>query len=148
MFTQIDTSRTNEHDKESWFGHPLRRPLPPLRLVLVWDHLAGHLTDDLVDWLFDHGILPLDTPLSGSWLNMAESVQRMIVRRALSGQHPKSAQEVIDWLEPARGCWNHASTSFAWNGKRQQRPVRARIRRLGGSGAAILAGYLIVGVTH
>ena len=69
--------------------------------MLVWDHLARYLTDDLVDWLFDHGILPLDTPLSGSCLNMAESVQRMIVRRALSGQHPKSAQEVIDWLEPA-----------------------------------------------
>ncbi len=128
---------------ETWLGHPLRRPLPPLRLSLVWDNLAGHLTDDLVDWLFDHGILPLYTPLSGSWLNMAESVQRIIVRRALSGQHPKSAQEVIDWLEQTVAGWNQEPTSFVWNGKRQQRRVRARIRRLGGSGAAILAGNLI-----
>jgi transposase len=128
---------------ETWLGHPLRRPLPPLRIILVWDNLAGHLSDDLVDWLFDHGILPLYTPLSGSWLNMAESVQRIIVRRALSGQHPKSAQEVIDWLEQTVVGWNQAPTSFVWNGKRRQRRVRARLRRLGGSGAAVLAGTLL-----
>jgi len=127
---------------ETWLGHPLRRPLPPLRIILVWDNLAGHLSDDLVDWLFDHGILPLYTPLSGSWLNMAESVQRIIVRRALSGQHPVSAQEVIDWLEQTVVGWNQAPTSFVWNGKRRQRRVRARLRRLGGSGAAVLAGNL------
>jgi transposase len=128
---------------ETWLGHPLRRPLPPLRIILVWDNLAGHLSDDLVDWLFDHGILPLYTPLSGSWLNMAESVQRIIVRRALSGQHPKSAQEMIDPLEQTVVGWNQAPTSFVWNGKRRQRRVRARLRRLGGSGAAVLAGNLI-----
>lgn len=38
----------------------------------------------------------LYTPLSGSWLNMAESVQRIIVSRALSGQHPKTAKEIIE----------------------------------------------------
>jgi hypothetical protein len=54
----------------------------------VWDNLAGYLTDDLVDQLFDHGILPLCTPLADSWLIMAVSVQRVIVRLALSGQHP------------------------------------------------------------
>lgn len=43
--------------------------------------------------------MPLYTPLGGSWLNMAESVQRIIVRRALSGQHPQQAQALIDWLE-------------------------------------------------
>ena len=101
------------------------------------------LSDDLVDWLFDHGILPLYTPLSGSWLNMAESVQRIIVRRALSGQHPVSAQELIDWLEQTVVGWNQAPTSFVWNGKRRQRRVRARLRRLGGSGAAVLASNLI-----
>ena len=46
----------------------------------------------MVRWLLQHGILPLYTPLSGSWLNMAESLQRIIVRRALSGQHPQSAR--------------------------------------------------------
>src|SRR5262245_61549521 len=44
--------------------------LPPLRMLLVMDNLAGHLTARFVVWLFDHGIMPLYTPLSGSWLNM------------------------------------------------------------------------------
>jgi hypothetical protein len=128
---------------ETWLGHPLRRPLPPLRIILVWDNLAGHLSYDLVDWLFDHGILPLYTPLSGSWLNMAESVQRIIVRRALAGQHPKNAQEIIDWLEQTVAGWNTKPTPFVWNGKRRQRRERARLRRLGGSGAAVVKGYSI-----
>jgi hypothetical protein len=128
---------------ETWLGHPLRRPWPPLRIILVWDNLAGHLTDEMVDWLFDHGILPLYTPLSGSWLNMAESVQRIIVRRALSGQHPKDAGQVIDWLEQTVDGWNQNPTPFVWNGKRRRRRERARLRRLGGSGAAVSHGYLI-----
>jgi len=28
--------------------------------------------------LFEHGIMPLYTPLSGSWLNMTESIQRIL----------------------------------------------------------------------
>jgi len=52
---------------------------------------------------------------------MAESLQRIIVRRALSSQHP---------------------TPFVWNGKRQWRE-RARLCRLGGSGAAVPHGYSI-----
>ena len=44
--------------------------LPRLRLLLIWDNLAGHYTPDLVLWLFGHGIMPLYTPLGGSWLNM------------------------------------------------------------------------------
>ncbi len=77
---------------ETWLG-PSRSgllPMPPLRLILVWDNLAGHLSAELVRWLFAHGVLPLYTPLSGSWLNMAESVQRILVRRALAGQHPQT----------------------------------------------------------
>ena len=46
--------------------------LPPLRMLLVWDNLAGHKTPELVLWLFSHGIMPLYTPLSGSWLNMTD----------------------------------------------------------------------------
>jgi hypothetical protein len=42
--------------------------LPPLRMLLVWDNLAGHQTPELVIWLCKQGILPLYTPLSGSWL--------------------------------------------------------------------------------
>jgi hypothetical protein len=82
--------------------------------------------------------------LGGSWLNMAESVQRIIVRRARSGQHPQQAQEVIDWLEQTVAGWNAEPTPFVWGGKRQQRRERAWLRRLGGSGAALVKGYSIV----
>jgi hypothetical protein len=51
-------------------------------MLLIWDNLAGHRSDKMVDWLFAHGIMPLYTPLGGSWLNMAESMQRILVRRA------------------------------------------------------------------
>lgn len=123
---------------ETWLGHPPRTPKPPLRIVLVLDNLAGHKSYDLIEWFFAHGVMPLYTPLGGSWLNMAESLQRIIVRRALSGQHPKGAQEIIDWLEQTVDGWNQKPTSFVWNGKRRRRRERARLRRLGGSGAAIL----------
>lgn len=83
--------------------------------------------------------MPLYTPLSGSWLNMAESLQRIIVSRALSGQHPKTAKEVIEWLEQTVTGWNAHPTPFVWKGKRYQRRKRAHLRRLGGSGAALLA---------
>lgn len=69
---------------------------PPLRLLLVLDHLTGHYTLDFLCWLFAHGIMPLYTPLSGSYLNMAESIQRILKRRALDGQQPQSPQEIID----------------------------------------------------
>lgn len=117
--------------------------LPPVRIILIWDNLAGHLSHDLLPWLFHHGIMPLYTPLGGSWLNMAESVQRIIVRRALSGQHPHSAQDLIDWLEQTVAGWNADPTPFVWGGKRYQRRERARLRRLGGSGAAIVNAYSI-----
>ena len=125
------------------WSHENDEGLPPLRILLVWDNLAGHLSHDLFPWLFEHGVMPLYTPLGGSWLNMAESVQRIIVRRALAGQHPQQAQEVIDWLEQTVAGWNVDPTPFVWGGKRQQRRERARLRRLGGSGAALLKGYSI-----
>jgi DDE superfamily endonuclease len=128
---------------ETWLGHPPRTPKPPLRIVLVLDNLAGHLSYDLVQWFFEHGVMPLYTPVGGSWLNMAESVQRIIVRRALAGQHPKDAQQVIDWLEQTVDGWNDDPTPFVWNGKRRRRRERARLRRLGGSGAALVKGYAI-----
>lgn len=43
--------------------------LPPLRVLLVMDNLVGHTTPELLIWMFQRGILPLYTPLSGSWLN-------------------------------------------------------------------------------
>ena len=111
--------------------------LPPLRLLLIWDNLAGHHSWEFGQWCLNAGILPLYTPLGGSWLNMAESVQRIVVRRALGGQHPQSAQEVMDWLAATVRGWNAAPTPFEWGGKRAARRARARARRhgLGGSGA-------------
>jgi hypothetical protein len=122
---------------ETWLAHPPRGPLPPLRLLLIWDHLAGHLTYDLVAWLFAHGILPLYTPLSGSWLNQAEALQRIIGRRALAGQHPQTPQEISTWLEDTVAAWNDAPTPFEWGGKRQERRRRARQRRRGGAAAVL-----------
>jgi hypothetical protein len=111
--------------------------LPPLRMLLVLDNLSGHYSVDFVLWLCAHGIMPLYTPLSGSWLNMAESMQRILKRRALAGQHPQSPEEIIAWLEAAARGWNRAPTPFVWDGKRRARRERARQRRhrLGGSGA-------------
>src|SRR6266700_2137818 len=124
--------------------HERDEGLPPLRVLLVWDNLAGHLSHDLFPWLFGNGIMPLYTPLGGSWLHMAESVQRIIVRRALSGQHPQQAQELIDWLAQTVTGWNADPTPFVWGGKRKERRERARLRRLGGSGASFVKGYSIV----
>lgn len=121
----------------TWLGHEPREPLPPLRLILVWDNLAGHLSWPIVRWLFQQGVMPLYTPLGGSWLNMAESLQRIIVGRALSGQHPQTAQEILRWLEDTVAGWNAAPTPFIWDGKRRARRQRARQRLRGGSGAAL-----------
>lgn len=128
---------------ETWLGYPPRSVEPPLRIVLVLDNLAGHLSYDLVRWFFDHGVMPLYTPIGGSWLNMAESVQRIIVPRALAGQHPHNAQQIITWLEQTVAGWNTDPTPFVWNGKRRLRRQRAQIRRLAGSGAALVRGYSI-----
>jgi hypothetical protein len=114
----------------------LSAELPPLRLLLVLDNLAGHKSADLVCWLFAHGIMPLYTPLGGSWLNMAESIQRILKRRALDGQHPGRTDEIIGWFEAAAAHWNEAPTPFAWGGKRAARRHRQyeRRHRAGGSG--------------
>jgi transposase len=112
--------------------------LPPLRLLLVWDNLAGHKTPELVLWLCEHGIMPLYTPVGGSWLNMAESIERVLQRRALDGQHPHSPDEIGSWFEQTARAWNEQPTPFVWNGKRRQRRHRSGgepIHRLGGSGA-------------
>lgn len=63
-------------------------------MLLVLDNLVGHKTPALVVWLFAQGIMPLYTPLGGSWLHMTESVQRILTRRALHGQHPTQPQQI------------------------------------------------------
>jgi hypothetical protein len=118
----------------TWLGHEPRDPLPPLRLLLIWDNLAGHLSWSIVRWLFQQGVMPLYPPISGSWLNLAESIQRIIVRRALDGHHPRSQDELIAWLGDTVAGWNANPTPFVWGGKRHERRQRARLRRRGTSG--------------
>jgi hypothetical protein len=118
---------------ETWRGHPPRQPKPPLRLILVWDNLAGHHSWSIVQWLFAHGVMPLYTPLSGSWLNLAESLQRIIVRRALAGHHPQTPEEIMTWLDDTVAHWNAAPTPFVWDGKRRERRQRAKQRHLTGA---------------
>jgi len=120
---------------------PLTLPaeLPPLRMLLVQDNLAGHKSHSFVHWCFSQGIALLYTPLAGSWLNMTESVQGIIQRRALAGEHPTNPHQIIDWLEAAVRGWNKNPTPFVWGGKRAARRDRARKRRqaLAGSGACV-----------
>lgn len=111
--------------------------LPPLRILLVLDNLQGHKSKPFVDWLLHQGIMPLYTPVGGSWLNMAESIQGILGRRALAGQHPKDPAQIIEWLEATARGWNNQPTAFHWGGKRARRRAQARMRRhfLSGSGA-------------
>jgi transposase len=115
----------------------LPKELPPLRMVVVWDNIIGHLNAELLLWMFSKGIMVLYTPLGGSWLNMRESIQRILVGRALSGEHPRYPEQIIEWLEAAARGWNRNPTPFEWGGRRALRRARARKRRhaLGGSGA-------------
>ncbi len=85
--------------------------------------------------------MPLYTPVGGSWLNMAESIQRVLKRRALDGRHPTAVAEIMAWFEAVARHWNAAPTAFVWGGKRagRRRRQRERRHRLGGSGACALA---------
>src|SRR3954470_22546740 len=117
----------------------LPHDLPPLRLLLVWDNLTGHKSPDLVLWLCAHGVMPLYTPVGGSWLTMAESIERVLKRRALDGQPPHSPDEIGSWFEQTARNWHEQPPPFVWNGKRRQRRRRSGgelVHRLGGSGAS------------
>jgi len=136
-----ELKREQWHSWQEGLQMPITLPaeLPPLRMLLIMDNLAGHKTPELVLWLFANGIMPLYTPISGSWLNMCESVQRIIKRRALECQHPETTEEIIRLLEATVVGWNQDPTAFEWGGKRAARRERSRQRRhchrLGGSGA-------------
>jgi hypothetical protein len=144
---EVSASQSQEMGQQMWekwregltLTFTLPKQLPPLRMLLVWDNLIGHQTPELMVWLCEHGVLPLYTPLSGSWLNMAESIQRILKRRALDGQHPKTPQQIIERFESVARVWNQRPTPFDWGGKRAARRRRARSKRqghrLGGSGA-------------
>lgn len=135
----LDQSRAAWDRWQAGLRLPITIPaeMPPLRVLLVLDNLAGHRTPAFVLWLFAHGVMPLYTPLGGSWLNMAESIQRVFKRRALDGQHPASPAEIIALFGSVAAHWNADPTPFVWGGKRAARRKRERERRhaVGGSGA-------------
>jgi hypothetical protein len=117
----------------------LPEELPPLRMLVVLDNLTGHKTPELLLWMFARGIMVLYTPLGASWLNMTESMQRILKRRALEGHYPEKPEQIIEWLEETARGWNEDPTPFEWGGRRAARRERARQRRhaLGGSGACV-----------
>jgi hypothetical protein len=141
----IEESGSTEETRRQWerwqeglsVRFTLLADLPPLRALLILDNLAGHKTPEFVCGLMRQGIMPLYTPIAGSWLNMAESIQRIVVRRALCGQEPESAEQIMDWLEASARGWNACPTPFVWGGKRATRRKRSRERQhgVGGSGA-------------
>lgn len=138
----LDAEHSNKAEWKSWqeglsVRITLPEELPPLRMLVVWDNLVGHLNAELLLWMFSKGIMVLYTPLGGSWLNMTESIQRILVGRALSGEHPRYPEQIIEWLEAAARGWNRNPTPFEWGGRRALRRARTRKRRhsLGGSGA-------------
>jgi hypothetical protein len=56
---------------DSWFAGlaappTMPDPLPPVRLLLVLDNLRGHKSPEFVAWPFQHGVIPLYTPLDGN----------------------------------------------------------------------------------
>jgi hypothetical protein len=105
-------------------------------MLLVLDNLAGHKTPAFVCWLFAHGVMPRYTPVGGSWLNMAESIQRVLKGLALDGQHPDDVGQIIAWFEAVARHWNATPTPFQWGGKRsKRRRHRHERQRVGGSGA-------------
>ena len=79
-------SETNRALWESWcagLGQPISLPenLPPLRMLLIWDNLTSHKTPSFVDWLIQHGIMPLYTPLGKNDDYMDESDLRELYNR-------------------------------------------------------------------
>lgn len=134
---ELEDALSEQENREAWARWQegltrritLPEVLPQLRMLLVLDNLTGHRTPSFVVWLFAHGIMPLYTPLGGSWLNMTESIQRILKRRGLEGHHPKTPEQIIDWLEATARGWNADPAPFQWQGKRAARRRRSRVRR-------------------
>jgi hypothetical protein len=106
-------------------------------MLLILDTLAGHARRDLVSRCHEHGIGLLSTPCAGSWLTLAEAVQRIIIRRAREGHHVSDVEILNDWLIDTIEGWDRHPTPCIWGGKRHARRDRASARRhrQGGSGA-------------
>ena len=130
-------SRATWERWQAGLSQPITRPaeLPALRVLLVLDNLAGHKSTALILWLFSHGVMPLFTPVGGSWLNMAESIQRVLKGRALSGHHPADPGEIMARFAAVADHWNAEPTPFEWGGKRSSpSDAGARPAACGGRG--------------
>jgi hypothetical protein len=123
----------------AWAGDPRPRAYVARRTAegLSKPEIIRCLKRYLARELSPSGIMPLYTPLGGSWLNMTESIQRILARRALAGQQPASPADIIAWLEATARAWNAEPTPCEWGGRRHARRERAyrRLHPLGGSGA-------------
>ena len=58
------------------------------------------------------GSLMGSPPNSDSWLNIAKSIPRILIRRALEGQQPETPQAIIDDLEVVGRGWNRQLAHF------------------------------------
>ena len=76
----------------------LLQELPPLRVLLVYDNRTGHHPPALRCGLFAHGILPLFTPLGGSWLgdSLGDGRVRPAHPRPARPRRPPAAQRAGD----------------------------------------------------
>lgn len=100
----------------------LPEELPPLRMLCwFWTISPGTKRPSLCCGMFARGIMVLYTPLGGSWLNMTESIQRILARRALEGRHPRKPEEIIEWLEATARGWNRDPTPFSSGGVAERR---------------------------
>ena len=66
------------------------------------------------------------TPVSGSWLNMTESIQRVLKRRSLDGARPANPDDIIARFEMVARHGNRNPTPFVLGGKRAARRKRQR----------------------
>jgi hypothetical protein len=76
----------------------LPQSLPRLRMLLIMDSPSGHRTLSFVLWLFAHGVMPLYTPIGGSWLNLTKPLQHILVQRALAGRYLQPPRAIIENL--------------------------------------------------
>jgi hypothetical protein len=59
---------------------------------------------------------------------MIESIQRILVRRALADLHPTAPEPIRQWHEATACGWNTHPAPFVWGARRQARRRAAQQR--------------------
>jgi len=102
--------------------------LPPLRMLLVLDNLTGHRTPSFVLWLFAHGVMPLYTPLGGSWLNLPKGHPQNRSSASSNGgrwmgtTHRRHRKSSVGWKRlPRDGIGHRRRSSGAASGRHDER---------------------------